>query len=111
MTTEANSPGPAEARYREWIRSLGTLNPRQAALAEVLLSLAVQMDLATMRVRQYQEPTTAVATWARAALAATKELREADPTQAQPPVPAPDPAKDQQSEVARARAKRLGRTS
>lgn len=111
---EPASPGPAEARYLEWIQSLGQLNQRQAALAEVVLSLAVQLDLATTLARANQEPTTAVATWARAILAATTELRRADPTlQANQdpesnPAPASQPARN---DIAEARARRLGLNS
>lgn len=107
MTDEAPTPGPMEERYRLWILDLAPLNHRQEAIAQVVIALAVQMDLATMLARNHQEPTSAVATWARAILLATRDLRATDPSQVPVPVPIPVPARQDRNDIARKRAERL----
>lgn len=93
--------GPVESAYRAWIRGLGRLSPRQAAVAEHVYALAGNIDKA-----QTQDvPAAAVASLSRALVRAADSMPSDRPEQAQPETPAPErpPTPD---EVARKRAER-----
>lgn len=93
--------GPVESAYRAWIRGLGRLSPRQAAVAEHVYALAGNIDKA----QDHDAPAAAVASLSRALVRAADTLPSDRPEQPETPAEVPDrpPTPD---EVARKRAER-----